>query len=386
MIDSKYIEAFKPLETPFYFYDLELLRKTLSTAKAESEKYGYHVHYALKANNYERILNAISRFGFGADCVSGNEVEKAVETGFSPGKIAFAGVGKTDKEIVAGLEKNIFSFNCESIPELEVINSIAGKMGKIAPVAIRINPDVDPKTHQYITTGLKDNKFGINHRDFNEVGARLRTLKNLRLRGIHFHIGSQITDVNVFKQLSLKINIIQQWFEKHDFDLETINVGGGLGINYVEPEKYLIPDFTAYFKTFHDNLELKPGQELHFELGRSLVAQCGYFITKVLFVKEGLDTKFLIVDGGMNDLLRPMLYQAHHKISSLISGKPVVKYDVVGPVCETTDVFARGILLPESSRGDLIAIHSAGAYAQVMASTYNMRNLVTAFDSETISD
>lgn len=384
MISPEHIKRFKEIETPFYFYNLELLRETLAVVKKESEKYGYHVHYALKANNYEPILKVIS--GFGADCVSGNEVLKAVETGFQSDKIAFAGVGKTDREIIAGLDNNIFSFNCESVPEIEVIDELAGKMGKVAPVAIRINPDVDPKTHKYITTGLKDSKFGINHWDFDRLGKKLRALKNVQLKGIHFHIGSQITDNEVFRQLSLKINIIQEWFEKNGFKLETINVGGGLGINYQEPEKYPIPDFAAHFKTFHDNLKLRPNQQLHFELGRSLVAQCGYLISKVIFVKEGLETKFLIVDGGMNDLLRPMLYQAHHKISSLDSVKPEVKYDVVGPVCESTDVFAKGILLPESSRGDLIAIHSAGAYAQVMASTYNMRNLIAAYDSDIISD
>lgn len=386
IIHPKYIEKFKRIETPFYYYDLELLRDTLSVVREESEKYGYHVHYALKANNYENILNTISQFGFGADCVSGNEIEKAVECGFDPQKIAFAGVGKTDKEIIVGLRKNIFSFNCESIPEMEVINSIADKMGKIAPVAIRINPDVDPKTHKYITTGLKDSKFGINHWDFTEVAEKLRSLKNIKLRGIHFHIGSQITDVDVFKQLSLKINFIQEWFTENGFELETINVGGGLGINYEEPENYLIPDFATYFRIFNENLELRSGQELHFELGRSLVGQCGHLISKVLFVKEGLKTKFLIIDAGMNDLLRPMLYQAHHKITSLTSKLPELKYDVVGPVCESTDIFAREVLLPESNRGDFIAIHSAGAYAQVMASTYNMRDIIKGYDSGSVLD
>lgn len=384
MISEKYLRQLKKLETPFYFYDLELLKKTLLSVKTESEKYGYHIHYALKANNYEPVLKTISNFGLGADCVSGNEVLKAIETGFSAQQIAFAGVGKTDKEIVAGLENNIFSFNCESIPEIEVINEIAGKMGKVAPIAIRINPDVDPKTHKYITTGLKDSKFGINHWDFDEVGKTLRLLKNIKLRGIHFHIGSQITDNEVFKQLSLKINFIQEWFEKNGFILETINVGGGLGINYHEPEKNSIPDFATYFKIFNENLELKLGQELHFELGRSLVAQCGNLVTKVLFEKTGLETKFLIVDAGMNDLLRPMLYQAHHKIVSLTSEKQDKNYDVVGPVCESTDVFAKGVSLAESERGDLLAIYSSGAYSQVMASTYNMRTLITGFDSDSI--
>ncbi len=384
MISEKYIEEFRRMETPFYFYDLVLLHKTLSIVKQESEKYGYHVHYALKANNYEPALKIIGSYGFGADCVSGNEVLKAIECGFEPGKIVYAGVGKTDKEIIAALENNISSFNCESVAEVEVIDELAGKIGKVAPVAIRINPDVDPKTHKYITTGLKDSKFGVNHWDFEKLGRKIRTLKNIQLKGIHFHIGSQITDNDVFRQLSLKINVIQEWFAKNGFQLETINVGGGLGINYTEPERNLIPDFANHFTIFKENLELRDNQELHFELGRSLVAQCGHLVTRVLYEKESLKTRFLIVDAGMNDLLRPMLYQAYHKITSLTSSKSPKKYDVAGPVCESTDVFAKGIFIAESGRGDILAIHSAGAYAQVMASTYNLRSLIRGVDSDSV--
>ena len=231
---------------------------------------------------------------------------------------------------------------------------------------------------------LKDSKFGINHWDFDDVAKTIGKSSNLKLTGIHFHVGSQITDINVFKQLSLKINLIQEWFDKHGFTLEHINVGGGFGIDYQDPEANLIPDFDSYFEAFHNNIQLKEGQELHFELGRSLVAQCGYFITRVLFLKKGLNTDFLIVDGGMNDLLRPMLYQAYHKISSLSKAGDNKKYSVVGPVCESTDIFQKDVPLPESKRGDLLAIHSAGAYCEVMASTYNMRNLIKAYDSDSI--
>ena len=304
--------------------------------------------------------------------------------GFPAGKIAFAGVGKTDKEIVAGLENNIFSFNCESIQEIEVINSLAGQMEKTAPIAIRINPDVDPKTHKFISTGSKDSKFGINHWDFEEVGEKIKSLPNIKLTGIHFHIGSQITDISAFEQLSLKINLIQEWFERHGFTLGHINVGGGLGIDYTNPEKNPVPDFKSYFEAFHKNLKLKKGEQLHFELGRSLVGQCGFFITRALYLKKGVETEFLIVDGGMNDLIRPMLYQARHKYVSLTSTLPEKKYTIAGPVCESTDVFARNIDLAESKRGDLVAVHSAGAYCQVMASTYNMRPLIKAYDSDSI--
>lgn len=381
MIKSAYIPKLQKIETPFYFYDLELLKETLSAVKTESEKYGYHIHYALKANNDKAVVQTIAQAGFGADCVSGNEVAYAQELGIGGEHIAFAGVGKTDKEIIQALEIGIFSFNCESIPEIEVINELAAKMGKVAPVAIRINPNVDAKTHKYITTGLNDNKFGINHWDFDEVGKTLKALPNIKLTGIHFHVGSQITDISVFEELSLKVNKIQEWFEENGFDLEHVNLGGGLGIDYVDPKENQIPNFKGFFKAVHDNIVLKPGQKLHFELGRSLVAQCGHLITQVIFLKKGVEKQFLIVDAGMNDLIRPSLYQAKHQMTSLTSNKGKQKYDVVGPICESADVFIKDIELPEMGRGDLIAIHSAGAYGQVMASTYNMRDLIKSYNS-----
>jgi diaminopimelate decarboxylase len=381
MISPTLVEQFEKLETPFYFYDLDLLNETLQSVKNESSKYGYHVHYALKANNDVQVVKTIAAHGIGADCVSGNEVMFANKLGIPGHKIAFAGVGKTDKEIKAALEIGIFSFNCESIPEIEIINQLAGEMGRIAPIAIRINPNVDAKTHEYITTGLNDNKFGINHWDFNEVGRILRSLTNIKLTGIHFHIGSQITDISVFEELSLKVNKIQEWFHNNGFVLEHINLGGGLGIDYENPQENPIPDFASYFKAVHDNIILKPDQQLHFELGRSLVAQCGHLITRVVFLKKGIEKQFLIVDAGMNDLLRPALYQAIHQLSSLTSNAEEVMYDVVGPICESSDVFRKDVSLPEMLRGDLIAIHSAGAYGQAMASTYNMRDLIRSYNT-----
>lgn len=381
IIKQQYIDRFRQLETPFYFYDLDLLRKTLDVVRTESGKYGYHVHYALKANNDPAVLKTIADTGFGADCVSGNEVAFANRLGIQGNKIAFAGVGKTDKEIKTALNTDIFSFNCESIPEIKIINEIAGTMGKVAPIAIRINPNVDAKTHKYITTGLNDNKFGINHWDFDEVGRILKALPNIKLTGIHFHIGSQITDIKVFEELSLKVNKIQEWFAEHDFNLKHVNLGGGLGVNYSDPFNNTIPDFAGYFGAIHHNIQLKPHQQLHCELGRSLVAQCGHLITKVVFLKKGITKQFLVVDAGMNDLIRPALYQAVHRISSLTSELPEETYDVVGPICESADVFVKDIKLPAMKRGDIIAIHSAGAYAQVMASTYNMRDLIKSYNS-----
>ncbi|QZT36398.1 diaminopimelate decarboxylase [Halosquirtibacter xylanolyticus] len=382
MINRELLSKLTSKATPYYFYDTELLRKTIQEIKTESNKYGYQVHYALKANTHDGVVKEIVAAGFGADCVSGNEVSYAHSMGIPSERIAFAGVGKTDHEILTALRVGIFSFNCESIPEIEVINDLAAQEGVVAPIAIRINPDVDPKTHEYITTGLKDNKFGINHWDFDVVAERLKSLDNIELTGIHFHVGSQIMDMTVFEQLSLKINKIAAWFKENDFHLHHINVGGGLGINYEAPVEAPVADFKGYFKAFHDHIHLEEGQELHFELGRSVVAQCGHLISKVLYVKQGLETQFMILDAGMTELIRPALYGAHHDISVLTSDLSREKYDVVGPVCESSDVFAKGVMLPKSKRGDIVAIHSSGAYGQTMASSYNMRDLVKGYTTE----
>jgi len=382
MFSKTLIEKFKQIETPFYFYDVELLEKTLSTVKKASEKYNFSVHYALKANSNNRILNLIQKKGFGADCVSGNEVLKAVENGFSPSKIAFAGVGKTDKEIKIGLSAGIFSFNCESIPEIEVINQIAEQEGKLAKIAIRINPNVDSKTHKHITTGLSENKFGVNYEDLPELLKIIKPLKNIQLVGIHFHIGSQITNLSVFKDLCIRINEIQEIFIYQNTEIEHVNVGGGLGISYENPDEDATSRFEEYFKIFADNLKLKQGQTVHFELGRSIIAQTGSLISKVLYVKKGTSKSFLILDAGMNDLIRPALYQAFHKIESLTSAKENTVYDIVGPVCESTDVFVKDFKLPQAQRGDLVAIRSTGAYGEVMASAYNLKDFAKAYYSD----
>jgi len=367
------------IETPFYYYNLELLNNTLKSLVKESTKYNYNVHYALKANSNKEILETIKSYGLGADCVSGNEILAAKDIGFSSNDIVFAGVGKSDKEINIALDNNIFCFNCESIPELEVINELAIEKNKIAQVALRINPNVNAKTHHYITTGLEENKFGINRWELDDVISTLSNLKNIKLIGLHFHIGSQITDLSVFKGLCLRVNEIQQWFYSNHIIPEHINVGGGLGVDYENPEKNAIPDFKQFFKIFNDCLELRPQQKLHFELGRAIVAQCGTLLTKVLYVKKGVNTSFAIVDAGMTELLRPALYQAYHKIENLNSTSSInERYDIVGPICESSDCFGKALMLPKTSRGDLIAIKTAGAYGEVMASQYNLRDLVKA--------
>ncbi len=382
MFNQESIKKFRELETPFYWYDMQLFCDTLIKVKEESDKYGYHIHYALKANPNFPILKRIKEYGFGTDCVIGNEILRSIEAGYSPKNIVFAGVGKSDKEILIGLNNDIFSFNTESIAELVVINEIAQKLNKTANVTLRLNPNVNASTHEYITTGLKENKFGINIHDLDEVFGKLKHLKNVNLTGIHFHIGSQITDLNVYKELCIRVNEIQEIFDKENIKLEHINVGGGLGINYEDPEKEPMPDFESYFKVFADNLELRKGQKLHFELGRSIIGQAGSLITKVLYIKNGINTKFAIVDAGITELIRPALYQAKHKVENISSEEEEETYDVVGPICESADFFRKGILLPKTKRNDLIVVKSAGAYGEVMASQYNLRNIVKAYYSE----
>jgi diaminopimelate decarboxylase len=363
--------------TPFYLYDLEVLRRTLSACADAAKPYNYHIHYAVKANANDQVLKVISDAGFGADCVSGQEVEKAIEAGFSPAKIAFAGVGKSDEEIKTGLQHNIFTFNVESIPELEVINEIAERSGKIAQVAIRVNPDVKANTHKYITTGLEENKFGINPWEFPRLVELIPVLKHVKVVGLHVHIGSQIMDLSAFKHMCLRVNEIQGWFIDHRIRFEHINLGGGLGVNYENPSE--IPDFVSFFSTIHEFLEPRPNQEIHFELGRALVAHMGDLITRVLYVKEGLKKKFAIVDAGMTELIRPALYQAYHRIDALHANSDTEKYDVVGPICESSDIFGKEVELPKLKRGDLVAIRSAGAYGEVMASRYNLRPFAKAY-------
>lgn len=382
MINKKTAEKFSEIETPFYYYDLDILRSTLDVVKKESDKSGYKVHYAVKANSNQRILGIIASYGLGADCVSFNEINAAVSAGFKPSDIVFAGVGKTDKDINAALKAGIFCFNCESIPEIEVIDQLAGLQNKTAQIALRINPYIEAHTHKYITTGIEESKFGINTWELDDVVLKLAEFKNIRLIGMHFHIGSQITRMSVFKSLCARINELQVWFTTHNVNLRIVNVGGGLGIDYENPDKD--PDFPEYFSLLNEFIDLLPGQEMHVEPGRSIIGQCGSLISRVLFIKNGSNTQFAIIDAGMTDLIRPALYQAHHKIENLTSGGEIKRYDVVGPVCESSDTFAKYIELPETKRGDLIAIRSAGAYGEVMAMRYNLRDLPKAVYSDDI--
>ena len=378
------IEKFKALETPFYYYDMALLQQTLDVVKTEAGRSGYHVHYAIKANANPRILQLIAANGLGADCVSGGEIKAALAAGFPANQIVYAGVGKSDWEINLGLDNDIFCFNVESAAELEVIQELAAAKGKVAPIALRINPEVDAHTHAKITTGMKENKFGINLSQIGGVFERIKQMDHVKLIGLHCHIGSQITDMSAFRNLAIRMNEIQEELAAHGLEVENLNFGGGLGIDYYHPNHLSIPAFDNYFAVFKQLLELRPGQQVHFEPGRSIVAQCGSLIARVLYVKEGEYKKFAILDAGFTELIRPAMYDAYHRIENISSDEPTELYDVVGPICESSDVFGKDVELNRAHRGDFFALRSAGAYGEIMASQYNCRQLPKAYYSDTL--
>ncbi|MEE0989908.1 MAG: diaminopimelate decarboxylase [Paludibacteraceae bacterium] len=376
------IEKWGNLTTPFYFYDTTLLKNTLEAIKKETDKYNFCQHYAIKANANPRILRLIASYGFGADCVSGGEVKAAIEAGFSADKVVFAGVGKADWEINLALDADIFCFNVESLAELYIINELAIAKNKTARVEFRVNPNVDAHTHAKITTGLSENKFGINMSQISSVIKEAKTLSNIEVVGLHFHIGSQITDMSAFKDLCIKANELQDELEKEGITFPNMNFGGGLGIDYHHPNHINIPDFENYFAVFNKLVERREGQNIHFELGRAVVGQCGNLISRVLYVKEGEVKRFAILDAGFTELIRPAMYDAYHRIENLTSDKEEKEYDVVGPICESSDVFGKNVMLNEVKRGDIFALRSAGAYGEVMSSQYNLRNLPNSYFSE----
>ena len=375
-------EQFRKLQTPFYYYDVALLQKTLDVVKAEIEKYDYHLHYAVKANANPRILSIIAKSGLGADCVSGGEIQAALDAGFPASKIVFAGVGKADWEINLGLDNDIACFNVESLAELEIINALAEAKNKTATIALRVNPNVDAHTHAKITTGLQENKFGIDLALLNGVVDEMLTMNNIRFFGIHFHIGSQITDLSAFRELCIRLNELQDGLETRGLNMDHVNFGGGLGIDYYHPNHLSIPDFESYFALFHKLVNRREGQQIHFELGRSIVGQCGSLISKVLYVKKGVKKQFAILDAGFTDLIRPAMYGAFHRPENITSDGPNEIYDIVGPICESSDIFCKDAEINNASRNDLIAIRSAGAYSEIMASQYNCRPLPKSYFSD----
>ena len=377
------IERFQDIRTPFYYYDTQLLDQTLAAISQETSKHeGYHLHYAVKACANPKVLRHIKDASMGADCVSGGEIQACLDAGFPAGEIVFAGVGKSDWEIELGLNAGIQYFNVESIPELEVINDIAARMGKTARVSFRINPNVGAHTHANITTGLAENKFGIAMEDMERVIAMAQSMSNVSFVGLHFHIGSQILEMNDFVDLSIRVNELQDRLNAQGITMENINVGGGLGVDYADPNKNPIPDFKSYFDTYATYLKLRPGQHLHFELGRAVVCQCGSLVTRCLYVKKATHKQFVIVDAGMTDLIRPALYDAYHRIENITSTAAEETYDVVGPICESSDVFAKDYVMNGTKRGDIIVMRSAGAYGEIMASGYNCRPLPKGYVTE----
>ena len=386
MLSRKVATQLKEIETPFYLYDINLLRQTLESVVYESNKYNYKVHYAIKANNDDYLLSIIKEYGIGIDCASGNEVRKAIESGFDPKTVVYAGVGKRDKEIRYAIEQDILAINCESIEELQVVNQIAGELGKKADIGLRVIPDIDPKTNRCIDTGQADSKFGIAYEEIIDNVELIKSLENINIIGIHIHIGSQIRELHVFENMCNKANAIVEKLESLGFSFRIVDVGGGLGINYDVPENEPIPNFASLFSIVHEYLNVE-GKEVHFEFGRSIVGECGELITSVLYNKTtATGRRLLIIDASMTELIRPMLYGSYHNIENITSQEDIfTKYTVVGTACESTDVFDENVSLKRSKRGDLLSIKSAGAYGRSMASEYNMHELPKAVYSDQLT-
>jgi diaminopimelate decarboxylase len=360
--------------TPFYVYSAATLRRHLQVMRDAFTGIPTLIAYAMKANSNQAVLKLLANEGAGADVVSGGELERAIAAGIPPEKIVFSGVGKTIAEMRRGLELGIACFNLESEPELERLSDLAASMGLVAPVSVRINPDVDAGTHAKISTGRKENKFGIPFARAHEIYARIAALPGVEAIGVDMHIGSQITSMlpfdNAFWLLAQLVNDLRA--DGHD--IRHVDVGGGLGIPYHHDQE-APPDPIAYAEIVRKHVS-KLGCGLVLEPGRLIAGNAGILVTRVEYVKEG-EKNFVIVDAAMNDLLRPTLYEAHHDIQPVRhSNRPRITADIVGPVCETGDYIAKDRELAGVGEGDLLAIMTAGAYGAVMASTYNSRPLI----------
>jgi diaminopimelate decarboxylase len=358
--------------TPCYVYSLPAFETRFAEIDQAYKSVPHLVAYSMKANGNLSVLNALAKLGSGADVVSGGELFKARKAGVSPDKIIFAGVGKTDDEIAYGLKEGIRYFNVESIPEIMAINEVAKKLRKIAPVAIRFNPDVDPKTHHYITTGKKETKFGVYLGDVEKVMEVVRQCRSVHWTGVHAHIGSQMTQTNSVGKAAKVIEKLVLQLRREGFPIHTVNLGGGYGIDY-EGEKPPKPSQYAalvmpVIKRLNATLVLEPG--------RYISGNSGVLLCRVIYVKQSGTKTFYIVDAGMGELIRPSLYEAYHRIAPAVgTQKPAQKVDVVGPICESGDFFAKDRKLALMRRGDLVVVFSAGAYGSVMGSTYNARPL-----------
>lgn len=355
--------------TPLYVYSRQALEDAYRTYAAAFSALPHLICYAVKANSSLAILNLFARLGAGFDIVSGGELARVLAAGGDPGKVVFSGVGKTADEMRAALEAGILCFNVESASELRRLNHVAGQLGKTAPVSFRVNPDVDPGTHPYISTGLKQNKFGVPIADAPALYRQAANLPNLRITGIDCHIGSQLTDLTPLADAADRVLALVDALASEGIRLQHIDLGGGIGIRYQDETP---PDIAAYGRTLAARFSGR-SEKLLLEPGRSLVGNAGVLLTRVEYLKPGEDKNFAIVDAGMNDLMRPSLYEAYHEIAPVLQREtPAKRYDVVGPICETGDFlgFARDLAIEE---GDLLALLSAGAYGMSMASNYNSR-------------
>ncbi len=363
-------EIIESIKTPFYIYSKKAIEDRINEYKNAFKDYPILICYATKANPNLSILYLINKNGLGADIVSGGELFKARLAGISPNKIVYAGVGKTDDEIKYAIKEEILSFNVESEQEIEVLNQIGKSLNKKANISIRVNPDVNPKTHPYISTGLNDSKFGIDIKDALNVYKMAVRKKYINVVGIHCHIGSQIVDISPYKEAIEKVVELVFKLKKEGIELNHIDIGGGLGIRY-KPEDQT-PDIKDLANIIIPIVK-ETGLKLILEPGRSLVGEAGALITQVIFTKMKQNKNFVIVDSGMNDLVRPAIYEAYHHILSVERKDSKIKADIVGPICETGDFFAKERLVDNVGRGDYLAIMSVGAYGLSMASNYNVR-------------
>jgi diaminopimelate decarboxylase len=356
--------------TPLYVYSRAAVEEAYAAYDRAFAPVPHRVCYALKANASRAVLRVLAGLGAGADIVSGFELRAALGAGFTPDRVVFSGVGKTDAELAAGVEAGVGSFNAESEAEIARIAAHASARGRTAPVALRVNPDIDARSHPHISTGRRENKFGTDIARAEEILGRVRPLAGVRIVGVSCHIGSQVTDLGPLQEAARELAALSRRLLDRGFPLETIDVGGGLGVDYDGSGAPTPEAFAARVLPELGGLRLT----VLLEPGRSLVARAGVLLTRVLDVKQNRGRTFVVVDAGMNDLVRPVLYDAYHRIEPVTrSGRTAARVDVVGPVCETADFLARDRELPEVRPGELLAVRDAGAYGFSMASTYNMR-------------
>jgi diaminopimelate decarboxylase len=359
--------------TPFYCYSTATLERHYRVFEEALAGLDATICFAVKANSNLAVLRTLAKLGAGADVVSGGELARALAAGMPAEKIVFSGVGKTDGEIEQALVAGIRSINAESVPELDAINRVAKRLGKTATVTLRINPDVDAHTHAKITTGLNENKFGIEWTAAHQVIAEARDLGNVRIVGLAVHIGSQLTELEPFREAFIRVRDLVAMLRADGVQITHLDLGGGLGVPYDGSEIPPPADYGRIVKETVGDL----GCRLAFEPGRLIVGNAGVLVTRVIYVKDGATRRFVIVDAAMNDLLRPALYDAKHEIVPVsVTNEAPELVDVVGPVCETGDTFATQLALAPVKAGDLLAIRTAGAYGSVMSSTYNSRDLV----------